>query len=214
MYCYTSACLKGRLFCATCFIFFRLSPPLKDLFTFSSPPSPLLTPQPSFISIWLPLLLGIPHWATPSPPLLTQNNIASLYNQLVPIRTDGRTDRHVSIPETPTKIHKGPQFVFVCIIHSYALLTKLQCPNLYVYAQPLEWWPPYPQNTLSTNSIQSTFSHRIQCFQCTLQYYSATYDHDSEMFSAMETSNQNFVCIYCFQCYILPYNIWQTVQDM
>ena len=148
MYCYTSACLKGRLFCATCFIFSRLSPSLKDLFTFSSPLSPLLTPQPSFISIWLLQLLGIPHWAPPP-----QNNIAPLYNQLVPIRTDGRTDRHVSIPERLTKIQWRPQLVR--ILHCYTLLTNLQYRNLYVEAVTRMFI------AISTNSIQSIFSHHV-----------------------------------------------------
>jgi len=153
MYCYTSACLKGRLFCATCFIFSRLSPSLKDLFTFSSPLSPLLTPQPSFISIWLLQLLGIPHWAPP-PPKQHSSSIQSASSN-TDRRTDGQTRLHsrkthkdsveTAVGAYPTLLYPAYKFTvskFVCWgshknvhchidkfnpVHIFTPCTSIQC---------------------------------------------------------------------------------------
>ena len=104
--------------------------------------------------------------APPAPP----NNIAPLYNQLVPIRTD----RHVSIPERSTKFHRRPQLV--CIVHYYTLLTRLQRPNLYVDAVTRKFIAmPTKQSFDKYNTVHIFTS-------CNFQYHSATYVVGSKSF--------------------------------
>jgi hypothetical protein len=109
MYCYISALLSLSEKVIPCNLlrllpslpppFFRAS--LKDLFTFSSPPPLLTPPQPSFISISLPGLLGMPCWVPPS------SEQHSVYVQ----SASSDTDRLVSIPARTTTLHKGLEFL-------------------------------------------------------------------------------------------------------
>jgi len=89
----------------------------------------------------------------------------------------------------------------VCIAHHYTMLTTLQYRNLYVDA--------VTRMFIAISTKQSTDKLNPVYFPISFCHI----DYDSEMFSPTQTSNQNFVCIYCFQCHAHPKNIWRTVKD-